>query len=245
MNSVAIIPARMSASRFPGKPIAKILGKTMIEHVYERCKQSPLLKEVFIATCDKEIEQAAHSFGAKVIWTSDKHTRASDRVAEAAQKIAAELSFDVAVMVQGDEPMISPKMIQESLIPFSDSKTICSNLMHKIETEKEFRDPNCIKVVFDKHGDAIYMSREPIPTTRIIGFKNGFKQVCVIPFRKEALELFTKLPPTPLEISESIDMLRFIEHGYKVRLIETHGKTHAVDTPADLAHVESLMQRSL
>lgn len=240
MKAVAILPARMGSSRFPGKPLAKLLGKPMIQHVWERVSKAKGLSETIVATCDREIADACAAFGARAVMTSDKHERASDRVAEAAKGLDAE----VIVMVQGDEPMTVPAMIDEALAPFSDPAVACVNLAARIETEAEFDDRNCIKVVMDLKGDALCFSREPLPTRRIgaWGTFPAWKQVCVIPFRASALAKFAALPPTPLEKAESVDMMRFLEHGVKVRMVETRHASHAVDTPQDLARVEALMR---
>ena len=242
MRIAAILPARMGSSRFPGKPLASILGRPMIEHVYRRTAMCDLLDETFVATCDEEIREVVESFGGGVIMTSPAHQRASDRVAEAAEGLDA----DIVVLVQGDEPMIVPQMVADAVAPMlSDSSVLCVNLAKRIENEEEYRDPNTIKVVMDLNGDAMYFSREPVPTNRILDFANipVFKQVCIIPFRRETLLHYAKLEPTPLEQAESVDMMRFLEHGYRVRLVETTVSSHAVDTPADLAFVESLMSQ--
>jgi len=243
MKIIGIIPVRMASSRFPGKPLAPILGRPMIEHVYRRVSLCQSLDAVYIATCDEEIRRVAEAFGARAVMTSPTHQRASDRVAEAAQHLDAD---DIVVMVQGDEPMTRPEMIDSAVGPMLDDHLVrCVNLVKRIETEAEFLNPNTIKVVMDRKGNALYFSREPIPTRRVLGFGNlpVFKQVCIIPFRCELLQTYVSLEPTSLEQAESIDMLRLLEHGYKVRLIETDYNTHAVDTPADLELVESLMQR--
>lgn len=240
MDIVAILPARMGSSRFPGKPLANILGMPMIEHVYRRTSLARSLKAVYVATCDEEIRDAVERFGGSVIMTSPAHQRASDRVAEAARHIHA----DIVVMVQGDEPMLHPDMIDTAVRPFhSDASVSCVNLTARIATEAEFYDPNTIKVVMNDKGDALYFSRSPIPALPASGFSSirAFKQVCIIPFRYDALQLYAALEPTPLEIAESIDMLRFLEHGYKVRMVETKIASHAVDTPEDLKLVEQLM----
>lgn len=232
----------MGSSRFPGKPLAPILGISMIEHVYHRTAMCGMVDEVFVATCDEEIRLAVEGFGGKAIMTSDAHTRASDRIAEAIEGLEA----DVVVMIQGDEPMIVPEMIEASLKPMiQDSAVQCVNLAKRIESEQEHRDPNTIKVVMDRRSDALYFSREPVPTGHVQSFSKipVFKQVCIIPFRRESLINFGSLEPTALEIAESVDMLRFLEHGYPVRLVETDVATYAVDTPADLARVEALMRQ--
>lgn len=241
MRIVCVIPARMGSSRFPGKPLALIMGRPMIEHVYRRAALCAALDGVYVATCDQEIRRAAEGFGAPVIMTSARQERASERVAEAARGLDA----DIVVMVQGDEPMLTPAMIDEAVAPLLEDESVaCSNLIHRIETSEEFEDPNTIKVVQSGCGDALYFSRQPIPTTRVLGFEQAprYKQVCVIPFRREFLLDFAQLAPTPLERIESIDMLRVLEHGHAVRLIETSAATWSVDTPADLARVEWLMR---
>jgi 3-deoxy-manno-octulosonate cytidylyltransferase (CMP-KDO synthetase) len=243
MKIVAIIPARMGSSRFPGKPLAPILGRPMIEHVYRRTILCQTLDDVYVATCDSEIFESVESFGGRAIMTSPSHERASDRVAEA----AVDLDCDVVVMIQGDEPMTLPQMIEESLAPFlsNDPEIACVNLTTRITSQKEFEDQNTIKVVMDRAGFALYMSREPIPTRQIQDFEHipAFKQVCIIPFTAAALQEFSRLSPTPLEIAESVDMMRFIEHGRKVKMVETSFATHAVDTPADLKFVEGLLRQ--
>jgi 3-deoxy-manno-octulosonate cytidylyltransferase (CMP-KDO synthetase) len=243
MKIIAIIPARMGSSRFPGKPLAPILGRPMIEHVYRRTILCEALNDVFVATCDTEIFESVESFGGRAIMTSYAHERASDRVAEA----AADMDVDVVVMIQGDEPMTYPEMIDESLAPFfrGDEAVACVNLTAKINNQTEFEDPNTIKVVMDNNEYAIYMSREPIPTLHLQDFNQipAFKQVCVIPFSAAALQEFKQLAPTPLEVAESIDMMRFIEHGRKVKMVETTFSTHAVDNPADLKLVEDLLRK--
>lgn len=241
MRIVAVVPARMGSSRFPGKPLAPLLGRPMIEHVYKRTALSPALSETCVATCDTEIARAVEAFGGRAILTADTHERASDRVAEAAQHIEA----DIVVMVQGDEPMTVPEMIDVAVAPLRDDAAVqCVNLVRRIETENEFRDPNTIKVVIDRKGDALCFSREPIPTARMGGFAGirAFKQVCIIPFRREALARFAALPQSPAERAESVDMMRFLENGIAVRMVETEHDSHAVDTPADLALVERLMR---
>lgn len=245
MNSnhkiVAVIPARMGSTRFPGKPLAPILGLSMIEHVYKRTAMCEQLHQVYVATCDEEICQAVEQFGGLAVMTSDQHERASDRVAEA----ALDLDAEIIVMVQGDEPMTNPRMIEQAIAPMLSAPDVqCVNLVKQIESEQEFVDPNTIKVVMDCHHNALYFSREPVPSRKHADYENVvlYKQVCIIPFRRDFLLAYSQLEPTPLEQIESIDMLRILEHGYKVRLAETGFYTHAVDTPADLEHVEQLMR---
>ena len=245
MNIIGIIPARMGSSRFPGKPLARICGITMIEHVYKRSLMSKSLDDVYVATCDLEIKDSVEAFGGKVVMTSDSHERASDRVAEAIQKLENESGhmLDVIVMIQGDEAMVFPEMIDEAIKPFLiDRNIVVTNLMSPLKTREEHEDANEVKVVVDKDSYALYFSREPIPSrkkgAREIPMQ---KQVCIIPFRKNFLIEFNKLPQTPLEIIESVDMLRVLENGYRVKMVATKYETYSVDTIEDLKKVEGLM----
>ena len=246
MNTIGIIPVRMAASRFPGKPLAKILGIPMAGHVYFRSKMNRSLSEVYFATCDKEIEDYGRSIGAKVIMTKTTHQRASDRTAEAVEKIEKQTKkkVDVVVMIQGDEPMLMPEMIDLSLKPFKKEKGFgVINLMAHLESEAEENDPNEIKVVVDPNNFALYFSRRPIPFHRPGSPKQKrLKQVCIIPFKRDYLTKFNRLPSTPLEIAESVDMLRILEHGDKVKMVMSPYQTYSVDTPEDLRHVEGRLK---
>lgn len=245
-ETVAIIPARMDSSRFPGKPLAMIQRIPMIGHVYFRTRMCPLLSETYVATCDQEIQDYVQSIGGKVVMTKNTHERASDRTAEAVFKIESEIGQKVEslVMVQGDEPMVRPEMIEQSVTPILKNTSIqVVNLMACIKTVKEFEDPNEVKVVVDKNGFALYFSREPIPS-RMKYNKTVpmYKQVCIISFTRQGLLDFTELEPTPLEIIESVDMNRFLEHGIKIKMIKTAYETFSVDTESDLLHVQELMK---
>ena len=243
---LALIPARMGSSRFPGKPMANILGKPMIGHVYDNVKENPLLDEVAVATCDKEISNYVKSIGGRIVMTSEKHERASDRCAEALLIIEQEdnIKFDFVVMIQGDEPMIHPNMISEAVSPMlDDSNILITNLLGKIQSIEEFKDQNCIKVVCDLNSNALYFSREPIPTRSKIDTIRMGKQICVIPFQRNFLLEYNELKPTPLEITESVDMLRVLEHGMKVRMVPTKYNTQAVDTEKDLNVVENILSK--
>ena len=243
MRTIAVIPARMGSSRFPGKPLANLLGRPMIEHIFKRVAMSRSLDATYIATCDEEIREAAERFGAPVIMTANTHERASDRVAEATAKVDA----DLIVMVQGDEPMTHPDMIDTAIAPFRDDPQLgCVNLLRKIDNKTDFLDPNTIKVVMNQQGDALFMTRQPVPTlpagNQDFSQFPAFKQVCIIPFRRETLLAYARLTPTPLEQMESVDMMRLLEHGYRIRMVRTEYSTQAVDTPADLARVTELMK---
>lgn len=244
MKILALIPARMSSSRFPGKPMAKILGKPMIGHVYENVRKCDLVEKTVVATCDKEIFDYIISIGGNAVMTSNVHERASDRCAEALAHLEEkfQIKYDIVVVMQGDEPMTHPDMITEAVTPMINNPDILvTNLLGDIKNEEEFEDRNCIKVVCDLDSNALCFSREPIPT-RKFGNILMKKQVCVIPFTRDFLYKYTKLTPTPLEIAESVDMMRVLEHGKKVKMIPTKYQTHSVDTEDDLKQVEELMR---
>ena len=245
---LVLIPARMGSSRFPGKPMAKILGKPMIGHVYENVIRNKIITDAAVATCDDEIYKYIESINGRVVMTSSSHVRASDRCSEALLTLEKEnnCKYDIVVMVQGDEPMLHHEMITDAVYPMlSDEIIQVTNLLGKIESQEEFSDRNCIKVVVKLNGDALYFSREPIPTNPIVGNLASGKQICVIPFRRNFLVEYSRLAPTPLEISESVDMMRVLEHGMNVRMIPTKYKSHAVDTPSDLLHVENMMKNKI
>lgn len=246
MNIISIIPARLGSSRFPGKPMKQILGMPMIGHVYKRVKMSKILSEVYVATCDAEIYEYVRSIGGKAIMTSDCHERCSDRCAEAMLKIEKEggSKCDIMVMVQGDEPLTYPQMIDEAVKPMlDDGKILITNLMADLPDLASFENPNEVKVVVDKNSDALYFSREPIPS-RKKGVLNVpmKKQVCVIPFRREFLLAYNQMEPTPLEVIESVDMMRILENGLKVKMVPTNFVTKAVDTKEDLEKVSEMIK---
>ena len=248
LNIIGIIPSRMGSTRFPGKALEKISGMPMVGHVYHRCKMSSALKEVYIAVSGKEIEDYADSIGAK--WVRDKkdvYRGCSNAIADATLEIERKLGekVDIVVLIQGDEPMIMPEMIDMAVKPIlEDSSIQVVNLMAPIESEEEHRDPNCPKVVVDRENFAMYFSREPIPSRK--KWKGDtipmFKQVCVIPFARDYLIKFSEMAPTPLEEIESIDMNRVLEYGHKVKMVLEDFKTHAVDTPQDMERVRKMMK---
>ena len=245
-NVVAIIPGRMKATRFPGKPMALIHGVPMIGHVYARTKLAKTVAETWAATCDREIYDYIRAAGGKAVMTRDDHERCTDRTAEALLKIEAESGrrIDVVAMVQGDEPMVFPEMIDDAVqLLLDDPKLPLACLMAPITSAAVFEDPNQVKVVVDLKGNALYFSREPIPSRRK-GAKTlpMYKQVPIIPFRRDYLLRFNSLPPTPLEVVESVDLMRALEHGDKIRMAVTERATLSVDTPQDLERVVAAMK---
>jgi 3-deoxy-manno-octulosonate cytidylyltransferase (CMP-KDO synthetase) len=242
---IAIIPARMGSTRFPGKPMTEIHGVPMVGHVYFRTRMCSILKNTYVATCDQEIYDYMISIDGKAIMTADTHERCSDRTAEAMLKVESETGrrMDIVVMVQGDEPMVTPEMIEQAVAPMLEDNSVqVVNLMAPIGSAQEFEDPNEVKVVVDLRDRALYFSREPIPSRRK-GFEDVpmLKQVCIIPFRRDYLLEFNSLPETPLERIESVDMMRVIEHGGQVKMVMTSTETLSVDTPTELEKVSELM----
>lgn len=235
---VGIIPARMASTRFPGKPLAALAGRPMIEHVYRRAVRCALLADAVVATCDRDIYDAVVAFGGTAIMTANTHHRSTDRVAEAAQRIDA----DIVVNIQGDEPLVHPDAIgQLCKVALDDVESVCVNLANVMTNEADFRNPNQIKVVCDRTGRALYMSRQPIPHLLEWGTTHVLRQLGIIAFRRDFLGTFAALAPTPLECAESVDMLRAIEHGYLVKMVVSPYESFGVDTPDDLRLAESLL----
>lgn len=229
MTAIGIIPARMAASRFPGKPLAPICGYPMIEHVYRRAAKSAWLDGVYIATPDREIHDAALRFGAAVIMTSPAHTRSTDRVAEAARGVPG----DIVVNIQGDEPLLNPAALDLLGAAMSDPTVVCANLVNRITRDDDFQSPHQIKVVRDCRDNVLYMSRKPIPSDGNPSHIR-LRQLGIIAFRRDFLATYATLPPTPLEVAESIDVLRALEHGYSIRAVMSPYDSFGVDTPDDL-----------
>lgn len=240
MRIVVGIPARMGSSRFPGKPLCKILDKTMIEHIYKRCKLSNA-DEVFVATCDKEIEDEVIRFGGNAIMTDKKIKRPALRIAEACKTLNLDYE-DIVIVVQGDEPLVCPSMINLTIQTLlRDPYLTCTNLA-KEATKEEWLDSNEIKVVMDEDNYAMYMSRSPIPSDTREKNPLIWKQVCIFGFRWRSLEGLNKLPLGILESMESIEMLRFLENRHKVKMIPIIFKCKSVDTEEDRKQVEEMMK---
>lgn len=244
MNVIGIIPARLAASRFPGKPMATMHGMPMIGHCYHRTRLAPGITQAYVATCDVEIADYIHSIGGKAIMTSDQHTRATTRTAEALEIIEQESGekVDVVVMVQGDEPLIPPETISETLQCFEDPAIEISNVMCRFRTRESFEDKNNVKVVVNQNLDALYFSREPIPSPWK-GWEHMacYMQTGIIAFRRDTLLYFNAMEETSLEQVESVDMNRVLETGGRIRMVATDVVTIGVDTQEELAAAEALL----
>jgi 3-deoxy-manno-octulosonate cytidylyltransferase (CMP-KDO synthetase) len=246
MKIVAIIPARYDSVRFPGKALVNIQGKPMIQHVYERTSQVSLFQHVLVATDDVRIQDAVRKFGGAVRMTSKNHKTGTDRLAEVAQSLDA----DIVVNVQGDEPLIQPAMIAQAIHPVVDDPDVTiGTLKHKIEYPDDLFDPNVVKVITDRDDRAIYFSRSPIPhikgkDMRQEGFRSVtfYRHIGLYVYRREFLLTFPGLPQTPLEIAEGLEQLRALEHGYFIKVVETPYESMGVDTPEDLKKVLNIMR---
>jgi 3-deoxy-manno-octulosonate cytidylyltransferase (CMP-KDO synthetase) len=241
MKAIGIIPARMAASRFPGKPLAAMLGMPMIGHCYHRTRLAPGLKTAYVATCDQVIFDYINGIGGQVVMTSASHNRATTRTAEALEIIEREMGekIDVVVMVQGDEPLILPETIGETLPHFTDPAVKIVNVMSRLRTLEAFVDKNNVKVVVDQNGDALYFSREPIPSPwKGWAHLPRYMQTGIIAFRRDALLGFNAMQETSLEQYESVDMNRVLETGGKIRMVLTEAFTIGVDTANELMEAE-------
>lgn len=237
MKILGIIPARYASSRFPGKPLVDIAGKSMIQRVYEQAKKCVSLAEVIVATDDDRIFNHVEAFGGVAVMTGADHQSGTDRCAEVA---SLHPEYDVIINIQGDEPYIDPEQITKLAACFSDVGTEIATLIKKILTEDELFNFNSPKVVINKLSEAIYFSRATLPHIRgqqpdnWLEFYTYFKHIGIYGYRADVLQQITKLPISGLEKAESLEQLRWIENGYRVKVAETELETHAVDVPADL-----------
>ncbi len=247
MKIIAIIPARMASSRFPGKPMKLIHKIPMIGHCFIRTAMSKLLTDCYVATPDKSIHNYIKSIGGFSVMTSHTHKMCHDRVVEAVKKIekSKKIKYDIILNVQGDLPMVFPDMVDKLIRPLIKYKHIqTTTMIDQVLEKKDFFDPNRVKVVIDKNNDLIFVSREPIPSikkTNLI-FKK-FKHVAIRAYRRNFFEIISKLKMTPIEKIEAIDELRIIENGFKIRTVFTKRITETVDTQKDLNKVIKMMSK--
>ncbi|MFW6139245.1 MAG: 3-deoxy-manno-octulosonate cytidylyltransferase, partial [Spirochaetota bacterium] len=218
MKAAGIIPARYHSTRLPGKPLVDIEGKPMIQHVYENCLKSSLLEQVIVATDDDRVKDAVQNFGGSVVLTSKKHPTGTDRVAE----VAGTMNIEVAVNIQGDEPFVNPGMIDEAAQPLvEDSSLPMCTLMHQVSSEDDFHNTNVVKVVTDLHGFALYFSRSLIPYPRKKQGHRVYEHIGLYAYRKDFLMKFSRMEATPLEESESLEQLRALENGFRIKVVLT------------------------
>lgn len=236
LRVAAVIPARMGSSRFPGKPLVSILGLPMIEHVRRRVAKMAGIHQVIVATCDREIADVVEKAGGRVIMTSDKHERATERIEEAAHRIDA----DIIINVQGDEPMVLEEPLMDLVTPFEQAIDLqCTCIVYPIIDHRDLSNDNTVKVVLSQSGKIIYLSRAGIPGRVPQKATRYFKQSGLMAFRKDSLHRFTRLTMTPLEIQESVDLLRLTENDIPVQSVISSKETKGIDVPAQVAEVEA------
>lgn len=241
MKFLGVIPSRYASTRLEGKPLKDICGHTMIEWVYKRTKLSNL-DEVVVATDDERIYKEVERFGGKAILTSKEHENGTSRIAEACTKYE---DYDVIVNVQGDEPLIEPEMINSIINSFKEDDTISmSTLKYKIDTMEEIENLNYVKVITDKKGYALYFSRSVIPYPRKLDIQNYYKHVGIYGYKRDFVVEYAKMEPTPLELSESLEQLRALENGYRIKVMETPYKIIGVDTQEELEKVREYIKEN-
>lgn len=246
MNKIiAIIPARYQSSRFPGKPLALINGKPMIQWVYERVSSIQKISQTYVATDDERIAECVQQFNGEAIMTSAKHESGSDRLAECTEILKLN-EDDIILNIQGDEPLIQEIMVQELISTISDQDVYMGTLKERITDVDDIENPNIVKVITDVNNNAIYFSRYPVPYDRS-GLKDlvYYRHVGVYAYRVFFLKRFTQLPKSCLEIAESLEQLRVLENGYKIRVLETQCSSIGVDTVEQLKFVEEIMRRQI
>jgi 3-deoxy-manno-octulosonate cytidylyltransferase (CMP-KDO synthetase) len=242
MKITAFIPARYQSSRFPGKPLALICGKPMIQHTYERALSCPELSAVYVATDDERIAGCVHQFGGNALITAATHCSGTDRIAEAARNVGLE-GEDLVVNIQGDQPSFHPSVVTDLVRPLIEDRTIpMSTLKYQMEGIEDIQNPNHVKVVTDKEGFAIYFSRCPIPFCRD-GVPEGvhFKHLGFYCFRMDFLMEYTSLDQGALESLEKLEQLRALEYGYKIKVLETTEDSVEVDVPQDVHAIEKIL----
>lgn len=257
MSAIVVIPARFDSTRFPGKPLALLKGKPVIQHVYDNASGSHLTDDVIVATDHEDIYKTVLSFGGKAVMTSGSHLSGTDRIAE----VARTLNYDIIVNVQGDEPLIAPSMIDDVIRVLEDGRASIGTLAIKIRDLSEIRDSNVVKAIFTKEGFALYFSRAPVPFHRDewelnnSGFRflnsepesqqfHCYKHIGIYSYRREVLVRLSETPPSRLELTEKLEQLRALESGFAIKVREVSTETFGVDTPEDLERIEKWLNSS-
>ncbi len=234
-NATGIIPARYGATRFPGKPLAQIAGKSMIQRVYEQAQKAKHLEQVIIATDDERIFSASRAFGANVRMTSPDHRSGTERVAE----VAEDLESPIIINIQGDEPLLQGQMIDDLIQTLQDPSVVMATLATEVRELDRIHDKDIVKVVVDKNGDALYFSRSPVPFQPSDHFQ---QHIGIYGYQKEFLLKFHTLPVSRLEAIEGLEQLRVLENGYKIKIVSTPFTILSVDIPQDIMAVEKLLR---
>ena len=240
-NVIGVIPARYGSSRFRGKVLAEIAGKPMIQWVYEQANQSQMLDQLIVAVDDPRVLKCVEGFGGKAVMTNADHQSGTDRISEVVEKIQT----DIIVNIQGDQPLLDPKMIDEAVQPMLEDTTVQMSTIKIKISEEDYSDPAVVKVVVDENDFALYFSRSLIPYPRDNVAVNVYEHVGLYVYRKDFLLKISEMPQSYLEKIEMLEQLRVLENGYKIKVIETKSKHTAgvsVDTPDDLARVEKLIR---
>lgn len=247
---MAIIPARYASTRFPGKPLALLGGKPVIQWVWENVSAMPELACAVVATDDERIAEAVEDFGGRAVMTASTHRSGTDRCGEVVRKLREEgQAFDVAINVQGDEPFVRQEQLRSLVDCFADGEVQIATLKTAIHSTAELMSPNNVKVVCDLHGRALYFSRQPLPHLRGVEPEQWterhpyFKHVGIYAFRTETLEALVRLQQSPLELCESLEQLRWLENGYEIQVKETAVANIGIDTPADMALAEQYLTK--
>lgn len=246
MTVLAIIPARFASSRFPGKPLAPLSGRPMIQWVYERARGARHVDDVIVATDDERIMAAVRGFGGHAVLTSPRHRSGTDRLAEVVRGLADRGAVTAVVNVQGDEPLLDPLSIDLAVAPFLEDPAVeMTTLSTPITRAVDHEDPNKVKVVTDARGYALYFSRAPIPWWRdgrpADGAPQAAKHIGLYVYRPATLVRIASLPPTPLETAESLEQLRALEHGVRIKVVAVERDSIGIDTPEDLRRAEALV----
>ena len=237
-RAIGVIPVRFGSTRFPGKPLALILGRPMVQWVFEGARQSRLIERIIVATDDERIRAAAQAFGAQAILTSTECASGTDRVAE----VAAGISADWVINIQGDEPLLRGEMLDRLILGLEASGAPMASLMARISEIDFISDPHITKVIVDANSDALYFSRSPIPC----GVSDYFYQhIGIYAYRRDFLLHLRDLPPSRLERAERLEQLRVLENGFRIRMVEISRPTLSVDTPADIIKVEQFLSRHM
>lgn len=240
MKKIILIPARYGSTRLGGKPLMEICGKPVLQHVFERCRECIDIDDIYVATDDKRIVELCDKIGAKSVLTSKDHKSGTDRLYEAAVKLGLDKD-DIIINVQGDQPLVNPKSVDDAVQPFDTGSPLMSTLAYKIRDKREITDPKDVKVVFTKTGKALYFSRSQIPFPRDGETDFYFKHLGIYVYKMSFLKEFTSLPKSDLEDIEKLEQLRVLEYGFDIDIVVTEYDSPEVDLESDIERIENLI----